>query len=363
MEDPISLFPWMNCLGSETNERTLQKIATKIRHVSIEFVHHDCGDVDFMSDLLQKHRIDLVMHFAGYTYVSESVLLPLRYVDSIVTKTKNLLEAMEGAGVTRLIYSSSSAVYGQTGQAGQAGQTSPSRVPAKVLIEESGTAPLSPYGEAKWMAERVITAFAVSQRSQNKSFSYTLLRYFNVIGSDPQIRIGPHAGASGASDASGTLANFTRIVDSCLDAALSGRSITIFGNDFPTMDGTAVRDYIDVSDVVAAHRLVLLRMLIRNNDSVLFNVANGRGYSNLQVIEACRQVSGSNIDIVFAPRKEGDPASAVANISRIQTQLAWIPRSFNLVQTISTAWRWRLVLLQRRKCLRMKHLHSRERGC
>lgn len=272
--------------GDLRNIKRIEGVAAKKTDRHYTFVQGDVGDIPLVTSLLQRHQIDIVIHFAGFAYASESVAFPLRYFDNIVTKTQNLLTAMQNGNVRRLVYSSSSATYGQ-----------PLNEACDVPIaENTPQIPVSPYGRSKLMAEQIIDAYHYSQtKIEKSSFSYVALRYFNVIGADKDGRVGPLPKAS--------LKQWSRIADACFDASIADKPMTIYGNDYPTEDGTAIRDYIHVSDLVAAHLKVM--RAVHGNNALAYNVGIGHGFSNKQLVEACSKAVGRKVEISYGPRREG----------------------------------------------------------
>ena len=307
--------------GDMRNVETLKALTAR-QGWTYTFYEHDCGDTAWLADKLQQHSIELVIHFAGFAYASESVQYPLKYFDNIVTKTQGLLAAMQTAHVTRLLYSSSSATYGQP-------LDDKCDVP---IAENTPQVPVSPYGRSKLMAEQVIAAYQVSQLRANKDFSYAALRYFNVIGADKEARIGPLPKKE--------LKQFSRVVDACFDAVTSGEPMKVYGTDYSTPDGTAVRDYIHVWDLVRAHLRVIAA--VHSNAAIPYNVGIGRGFSNKQLVEACGKAVGKEVDVLYQPRREGDPGLVLGDASKIQRELGWQAEYTDLAEAIGTAWKWRV---------------------
>ena len=307
--------------GDLRNVRTIQGLPGR-EGWTYTFYNHDCGDSAFMAAKLKEHHIELVIHFAGFAYASESVQFPLKYFDNIVTKTQGLLAAMEEAKVPRLLYSSSSATYGQ-----------PLDEDCDVPIQENTPqVPVSPYGQSKLMAEHVIAAYQVSQLKAGKEFSYAALRYFNVIGADKEARVGPLPKKH--------LKQFSRVVDACFDAVTSGEPMKVFGTDYNTPDGTAIRDYIHVWDLVRAHLAVIAA--VHDNSAIPYNVGIGHGFSNKQLVEACGKAVGKEVDVVYEARREGDPGLVLGDASKIQRELGWKAEYVDLAEAIGTAWKWRV---------------------
>ncbi len=276
-----------------------------------ELVEGDLLDKGRLDEVLGARRFDAVIHFAAHISVPESVTQPLRYYANNVTGTLNLLAAMKKHGCGRLIYSSSAAVYG---------------IPEVIPVpEEAPLAPINPYGRTKAMVEQVLRDLAHAG-----DLAYTSLRYFNVAGADPAGRIGegkdwaPH------------------LVTVSVRAALGRRpGVTVFGTDYPTPDGTGVRDYIHVEDLAAAH-VLCLEHLLETGESAVYNCGYGRGYSVLEVIGAVKDVTGVDFPVELAGRRAGDPPALVADSSKIRGRLGWQPRFDDLRQIIETAWQWEL---------------------
>ncbi len=276
----------------------------------------DVNDGPALTHFMKEQRIDAVMHFAALAYVGESVNEPLRYYRADAAGALSLLEAMERAGVHRLIFSSSCATYGEP---------SADSIPIRETCRQD---PINPYGRAKLMAERMMLDHAEASRKAGRPFSLAMLRYFNVAGSDPKGRIGEDHTPE------------THLIPICLEAALGQRpQVSIFGEDYQTPDGTCVRDYVHVNDVVDAHLRVMEAM--KPAETSIYNVAIGRGYSVREVIESCRHVTGIDFKAVAAPRRAGDPPTLFAESSLIQRALGWKPRYTQLDEIVSTAWEWR----------------------
>ena len=247
-----------------------------------------------------------VLHFAALSVVGESVEHPERYYRTNVCGTLNLLDAMREAGVKKLVFSSTAAVYGE-----------PEAVP---VVESAPTVPANPYGASKLAADHVIGYEATAH-----GLAATSLRYFNV------------AGASGRFGAAKSPE--TQIIPVTLQVAAGRRdAVEIFGTDYPTPDGTAIRDYIHVEDLGRAHLLAL--EAVKEGEHRIYNLGNGEGFSVLEVIEAARRVTGLPIEVVKSPRRPGDPAVVVASSERIRTELGWEPEKPDLETMISDAWNW-----------------------
>lgn len=276
-----------------------------------ELVELDLLDREGLNRLFAARCFDAVVHFAAHIQVPESVERPLKYYVNNVGGTLNLLEAMVRHGPLRLIYSSSAAVYGI-----------PEVIP---VAEDAPLRPINPYGHTKAMAERMLR-----DMDRAGEISYIALRYFNVAGADPGGRLGegkewaPH------------------LITVAVRAATGRRAgMTVFGTDYPTPDGTGVRDYIHVSDLAKAHVLAL-EHLLATGESGVFNCGYGRGYSVLEVLDAVREVTGVDFPVEYAGRRAGDPPALVADSRRIRERLGWEPRLDDLRRIVETAWRWEL---------------------
>jgi len=278
-------------------------------HPKALFVQGDVADEALVGELIAKHGIDAVIHFAARIVVPDSVSDPLGYYLSNTVKSRALLAATIAAGVKRFVFSSTAAVYG---------------MPAENPVRENApTYPMSPYGTSKLMTEWMLRDAAAAH-----GINYVALRYFNVAGADPQ-------GRSGQSTA-----NATHLIKVACETALGKRNrMEVFGTDYPTADGTCVRDYIHVTDLVAAH-LDALRHLGAGGGSLTLNCGYGRGYSVLDVIDTMKRLSGKDFPVFYAPRRPGDPAAIVAGADRIRAELGWQPKLDNLSTIITHALAW-----------------------
>jgi UDP-arabinose 4-epimerase len=249
------------------------------------------------------------MHFAAFAYVGESMTKPEIYFRNNVVNSLTLLEAMRETGVRHIVFSSTCATYG---------------IPETVPIHEgSPQRPVNPYGESKLMVERLLHWYGVAH-----GFGHAALRYFNAAGADPEGEIGEGHEPE------------THLIPLVLDTALGRRAqIDIYGNDYPTPDGTAIRDYIHVSDLATAHVLALASLL-RGGASTAFNLATGRGHSVREVIAAAERITGRRIALRETARRPGDPPALIADATRAREKLQWIPRFSDLDTIISTAWNW-----------------------
>lgn len=276
----------------------------------------DVGDVDLVRRLIKQHDITEIVHFAAKIVVPESVTYPLTYYLGNTVKTRALFEAAIASGVKRLIFSSTAAVYGE-----------PS---VEVIPEATPTAPINPYGRSKLMSE-----WMLADAARAHDLTYTVLRYFNVAGADP-------AGRSGQSSR-----NATHLIKVASQAAAGERAgLEIFGTDYPTLDGTCIRDYIHVTDLARAH-VAALERLRAGGQSLTLNCGYGTGYSVKEVVEAVKRVSGVDFPVKLCPRRPGDPACLVAGAERIRAELDWRPQLDDLSTIVQHALDWEKRLAQR----------------
>lgn len=298
----------------------LDNLSTGFRwavHPSATFVEGDVADSALVAQVIAEHEITAVVHFAARIVVPESVADPLGYYYANTVKTRALLEAVVAAGVPHLIFSSTAAVYGMVGN--------------DPVAEDALLSPISPYGRSKlmseWMLEDTAAAFPLT---------YVALRYFNVAGADP-------AGRTGQSTAGAT-----HLIKVACETALGKRpGMAVFGTDYETPDGTCLRDYIHVSDLVAAH-LDALTHLRQGGASAVMNCGYGRGYSVIEVIEAVKSISGVDFTVTYSPRRPGDPAAVVAKADKIRAALGWTPKLDDLPTIVRTALEWERGLDRRR---------------
>ncbi|HAZ27131.1 TPA: UDP-glucose 4-epimerase GalE [Candidatus Acetothermia bacterium] len=274
-----------------------------------EFVEGDLCDGALLKRTFRRYPIRAVVHFAAFTAVGESVHDPQKYYQNNVVYGLNLLAAMVETGVRTIVFSSSAAVYGD-----------PVQVP---ILEDHPTIPKNPYGRTKLMFEGILADYGTAYGLRHVS-----LRYFNAAGSDPEGEIGECHDPE------------THLIPIVLEAAAGKRShVEIFGTDYDTSDGTAVRDYIHVTDLARAHVLAL-KALESERAAPAYNLGIGRGYTVREVVEVCRKVSGREIRAVEAPRRAGDPAALVADPTRAKRDLGWKPKFTTLEPIVETAWRW-----------------------
>ncbi len=257
---------------------------------------------------LESRRIEAVMHFAAFALVGESVADPAKYYQNNIVASLSLLEAMRAADVAKIVFSSTTATYG-----------APKRIP---ITEDEPQQPINPYGFAKLVIERALADYAHAY-----GLAYAALRYFNAAGATPDGDLGEDHDPE------------SHLIPIVLQVALGQREqIAIFGDDYPTPDGTCIRDYVHVDDLGAAHLLALERL--EQGRGLQLNLGTGRGHSVREVIEACRRVTGKPIPERLAPRRPGDPPELVADSSKAQAVLGWQPRYTQLDAIVETAWRW-----------------------
>lgn len=274
-----------------------------------KFYQGDINDTYLVSKILRDEKIEAVMHFAAYSLVPESVKLPLKYYENNVSGMISLLKAMDDAKVKYLIFSSSAATYGI-----------PKTLP---ITETTPLAPINPYGETKMMMEKMM--YWADQANGIKSIA---LRYFNVAGACEDGTIGEDHGPE------------THLIPNILKSAISGDGkFTIFGDDYDTKDGTNVRDYVQVEDLIDAH-ILALKHLMATNTSDVFNLGTAQGYSNLEILQAAKEVTGVDIPYTIGPRRGGDPDSLVADSSKARKILGWQPKHEDLKDVIASAWNW-----------------------
>lgn len=273
------------------------------------FIKGDLIDETALHSLFQSHSIDAVMHFSARSLVGESMTSPHSYYRNNVIGTFNLLEAMRKNNVTQIVFSSTAAVYGDPAQ--------------KQIDERHPLAPINPYGQTKLMVEHMLKDYA--QAYQLNSVS---LRYFNAAGADPEGIIGESHCPE------------THLIPNILESVIhSQKTLTIFGNDYDTADGTCIRDYIHVQDLCAAH-LNALQFIDKNPGPHAFNLGNGNGFSIMAVLQAAEAITGRTISYEISKRRPGDPSILVADSTRARQQLAWIPEFVRIEEIIETAWKW-----------------------
>ncbi|MBV6487362.1 MAG: UDP-glucose 4-epimerase GalE [Pseudorhodoplanes sp.] len=275
------------------------------------------GDVGLTGALIGAHRVNAIIHFAASIVVPESVRDPLYYYHNNTMNTRSLLESAIKGGVKHFIFSSTAAVYGN-----------PDRIP---VAEDAQTHPMSPYGASKLMSEIMLHDVAAAH-----GLKYAVLRYFNVAGADPAGRTGQMTVGA------------THLIKVGVEAALGLRAkLDVYGTNYPTPDGTCIRDYIHVSDLARAHSMALAH-LRRGGRSMTVNCGYGHGYSVLEVIEAVKQVSGRNFAVAYAERRPGDPAAIVADSAKIRAAFGWAPQFDDLPTIVGHALAWEAKLAAER---------------
>ncbi|WIY52875.1 UDP-glucose 4-epimerase GalE [Devosia sp. YIM 151766] len=282
------------------------------------FERGNAGDIELVLRLIEKHKITEIVHFAGSIVVPESVADPLKYYANNTATSRNLIEAAVKGGVKNFIFSSTAAVYGMTGLA--------------PVVENTPLNPMSPYGRSKLMTEWMLADVAAAH-----PITYGILRYFNVAGADPGRRSGQSTPEA------------THLIKVACQTALGQREkMSIFGTDYETPDGTCIRDYIHVTDLIDAHAL-LLEHLRKGGTSTTLNCAYGRGFSVREVVDTVRKVTGAELRADEAPRREGDPASITATGEKVRKLLGWVPRHDDLEEIVETAYNWERHLMTRNR--------------
>ncbi|MEW6585422.1 MAG: UDP-glucose 4-epimerase GalE [Nitrospirota bacterium] len=277
--------------------------------LSGRLIKGDLADKDLLESLFREGHYEAAIHLAAFVVVEESVRDPLRYYRNNVVNTLNLVEMCVRYEVKRFIFSSTAAVYGM-----------PGRIPVR---EDVPLLPINPYGASKLMVERMLEDVSLS-----RNFRFVALRYFNVAGADPLARIG-----QAGEDA-------THLITVALRTALGKRDhLDIYGTDYPTPDGTCIRDYIHVDDIANAH-LVVLEYLATGGESRIYNCGYGHGYSVKEVVEKVKEVTGTDFPVKYVGKRPGDPAALVADASRLRQETGWKPRCDDLAYIIKTAWEW-----------------------
>jgi UDP-glucose 4-epimerase len=274
-----------------------------------EFIEGDIADRAFLTNLFSQHQFDAVMHFSSYIQVGESVKKPAMYYENNVSNTLTLLSAMMDAEIKSFIFSSTAAIFGE-----------PDYIP---IDEKHPKKPKNPYGHSKLIVEKILRDL-----DHAHGLKSICLRYFNAAGADADSELGERHIPE------------THLVPLALQAA-SGRrrSISIFGTDYDTPDGTCIRDYIHIEDLCSAH-LSALESLVSGGESRVYNLGNGQGYSIRDVIDTVKRVTGKEFDVIEAPRREGDPARLIADSKLIHSELDWEPKYASLDIIIQHAWNW-----------------------
>ncbi len=265
-------------------------------------------DTDRLIDLMRQEAVEAVIHFAAYISVGESTVFPELYFTNNVGATISLFNAMLETGVKKLVFSSTAAAYG---------------IPAKVPItEDEPYAPINPYGESKVMVEKMLEWL-----DKYREFRAIRLRYFNACGAEPEAGLGERHDPE------------THLIPLILKAVQTGEPVKVFGIDYPTPDGTCIRDYIHVSDLAEAH-IFAVEHLLNGGASDVFNVGTGHGKSVKEVLASVERVTGKKPPFTIGPRREGDPPSLVADSSKLQTKLGWSPKRAELDKIVADAWQF-----------------------
>lgn len=273
------------------------------------FYQGDIRDYHFLSQVFSKEKIDGVIYFAAFSIVPESMKDPLKYFDNNISGMITLLEAMNQFGIKKIVFSSTAATYGE-----------PKQVP---IHEDDPQVPTNPYGESKLAMEKIIKWADIAY-----GIKFVALRYFNVAGAMPDGPIGEDHHPE------------THLIPIILQAAAGTRDgLQIFGDDYPTKDGTNVRDYVHVVDLADAH-ILAMKYLSEGNDSNAFNLGSATGFSNLEILNAARKVTGQPIPAKIGPRRPGDPSTLIAASDKARTILGWKPKFDDVEQVIATAWNW-----------------------
>ncbi len=271
-------------------------------------VEGDLSDQKKLKETFQSHPVDAVMHFAADSLVGESVQNPVKYFNNNVRNSLQLIEIMDEYNVSKIIFSSSAAVYGE-----------PKTIP---IGEDHPCLPTNPYGETKWIFEKALQAFHDAGK-----LNFISLRYFNAAGADPGGELGEDHSPE------------THLIPLVIKAALEGTSVPVLGTDYSTPDGTCIRDYIHVTDLAHAH-ILALRKLDQDRVCGVYNLGSGSGFSVKEVIETVRKISGRGVASIDSLRRPGDPARLVASSRKIREELGWIPDFPDLEAIVRTAWQW-----------------------
>ena len=278
-------------------------------HKNARFYQGDIRNREFIDSVFDKEHIDAVIHFAANSLVGESMTDPLKYYDNNVNGTKVLLQSMVAHNIKKIVFSSTAATYGE-----------PDRVP---ILETDRTEPTNTYGETKLSMEKMFKWTDVAH-----GVKYVSLRYFNACGAHESGQIGEAHSPE------------THLIPLVLQVPLGQReAINIYGDDYPTEDGTCIRDYIHVTDLAQAH-ILAVEYLMKGNDSNVFNLGNGVGFSVKEVVEVARKVTGHAIPAVITERRAGDPARLIASSEKAREVLNWNPQHAELEEIISSAWKW-----------------------
>lgn len=272
------------------------------------FIKANLSNQKKLKETFQSYQFDAVMHFAADCLVGESVQNPEKYFNNNVKNSLKLIEFIEESKVKNIVFSSSAAVYGE-----------PKEIP---ITEKHPCAPTNPYGETKWVFEKVLQAFHDAGK-----LNFISLRYFNAAGADPEGELGEDHSPE------------THLIPLVIKAALNGIPVPVFGTDYNTPDGTCIRDYIHVTDLAQAH-ILALRKLEKENLSGIYNLGNGNGYSVREVIETVKKITGKKVVSLDSPRRPGDPARLVASSGKMREELKWVPKFPDLETIVETAYHW-----------------------
>ena len=276
------------------------------------FIEGDTGDKKKLMEVFKKYKPDAVMHFAAYIEVAESVFNPIKYYKNNTCNSITLVDAMLESGIKNFIFSSTAAIYGN-----------PDKVP---ITEDFPIAPINPYGQSKAFFEKVLQDIS----NANPDFNYISLRYFNVAGADLDGKIGQK------------YKNPTHLITRAVKTAKGEyEKLEIYGTDYPTRDGTCIRDYIHVMDLAEAH-ILALEYLLNEGKSDVFNLGYGHGYTVKEVVNVAKEVTGVNFKVVETKRRPGDPVELIADNKKIRKTLKWRPKYNDLKTIIETAWKWEL---------------------
>ncbi len=273
-----------------------------------ELVVGDIADTELLVETIRRYEIEAVMHFAAATYVGESVTDPEYHYRNNIGGTLSLLNAMRTTGVKRMLFSSTCATYGMSGDG--------------PMTEETPQAPFSPYARTKLAVEWMIRDF-----SHAYGLGFTLLRYFNAAGADPSGEFGEYHNPE------------THLIPLVLEVPLGKRTgLKVYGNDYPTPDGTCIRDYVHIDDLASAHLLAIEATTPTTEE--VFNIGTGSGQSVLEIIASCERIVGKSIPYEVVERRPGDPPMLVANPTKLKSQLGWQPQYTSIDETVETAWAW-----------------------
>ena len=274
-----------------------------------DFIKCDLADTAYLKEIFASHKFDAIIHFAAYIEVFESMQNPLKYYLNNTANTANLTNLAVEFGVEKFIFSSTAATYGEPKDG--------------VVCENSPQNPINPYGTSKLMSEQILKDAAAA----NSKFKYGILRYFNVAGASSDSLIGQN------------YPNATHLIKVATQTITGKRAnMSIFGRDYDTKDGTCIRDYIHIEDLASAHLAVL--DYLNSNDSDIFNVGYGHGFSVLEVIDTAKKISGVDFEVIDAPRRLGDPAVLIADSSKLRNLTSWKPKKDNLETIIASALAW-----------------------